>query len=60
MLAWVNQHKIYLVEYTAPQDCAVNPDGSVYNSHRIEDFEWLDIIQLVSCYCSMYVSMITY
>ena len=49
MLAWVNEHKMFLVEYIAPQDCVVNPDGSAYSSHRIEEFEWLDIIQLVSC-----------
>ena len=50
MLAWVNQHKIFLMEYTAPNDCVVNPDGTAYNTHRIEDFQWLEIIQLVSDY----------
>ena len=36
MLAWVNQHKIFLMEYTAPNDCVVNPDGTAYNTHHIE------------------------
>lgn len=49
MVGWVNKMKTALMEYEAPDDCVPNDDGSVFRNHALEEHEWLETMQLVSC-----------
>jgi hypothetical protein len=65
MLAWVNENKIYLQDYEAPETCMYNPDGTKYSEHALLNSDFNDVMQLVRatlivliCSLCMYVDVV--